>query len=135
MRGEPTGGAHYQIDVIEPGQRCGFRPRYFEGQRVGRRGGYLVADIGEGDEAVEQVIAVAPAADDMEVKIDLGRGEGGDRLAGRRRTQPPRSAGEVGAGGAGEEAGETGARPWSSFASIAGMSSLSGPNCSARRHW
>lgn len=135
MRGEPPGRAQHQIVVAEPGQCRGFRAGYLERQRVGRRGGDLVADIGEGDEAVEQVIAVAAPADDMEIEVDLGRGEGGDCLAGRRCAQPPRSAGDAGAAGAGDDAGDTGARPWSSFASIAGISSLSGPNCNARRHW
>jgi len=44
-------------------------------------GDHLVADIGKGDETVEQVVAVGASADDVQVKVDLGRGEGGDCLA------------------------------------------------------
>ena len=72
---------------------------------------YGVADIRKGNEAVEQVIAVVPPADDVQVKIDLGRSEDADSFAGREDAQPPRSSGFAGFGGAaGAEAGN-GANP------------------------
>jgi hypothetical protein len=133
MRSEGACGAHHQIAVVEPRERRRFRPVHRKGQRVGRRRADRVADIGKGDKAVEQVIAVAASAGDVQVEVDFGRRERGDRTAGNGAAQPPRSAGFCGAGVAGAEAG-TGARPWSSFASIGGISSFSGPNCSARCH-
>ena len=39
-----------------------------------RRGRELVADVGERDEAVEQMIAVGAAAEHVEIEIELGRG-------------------------------------------------------------
>ena len=136
MPREPTRGAQHQIVAVEPGKRRRFRPAHRQRQRFGRRRGDLVADIGEGDEAVEQVIAVGPPADDVEEEVDLGGGEDGDRLARDwdDAAQPPRSAGCAGAGGDGDDAGETGASPLSSLAWIGAISSLSGLNCSARRH-
>jgi hypothetical protein len=140
MGGARARGAQHEIVVAEPGERPGFRSAHRQRQRVGRRGDDLVADIGKGDQAVEQVIAIRAPADDMEVKIDFGGGEGGDRRARRRGLrQPPRSAGLAGAAGFGDagaaEAGvEGGPSPFSSLASIGAMSSCSGPNCSARRH-
>jgi hypothetical protein len=40
-------------------------------------GGQRVADAGEADQAVEQMIAVGAAAGDVQAQVDLGRGERG----------------------------------------------------------
>jgi hypothetical protein len=57
------------------------------------------------------MIAIAAPTDDMEIKIDLGSGERGERRAGWRYAQPPRSVGDAGTDGDGDEAGEIGASP------------------------
>jgi hypothetical protein len=77
---EEPGGAQYQI-VIEPADCRRFRPGDRQGQRIGRHGGDFVADIGEGDQAVEQVIAVGAPPDDVQIKVDLGRRERRDQDA------------------------------------------------------
>ncbi len=51
------------------GERAGDAQR-----KIGRRRRrHLVADVGEGDETVEQVIAVLAPADDVEIEIELCR--------------------------------------------------------------
>lgn len=144
MRRERAGRAQHKIAVAEARERHRLGTADGQRQHLSRRCGHLVADIGKGDEAVEQVQAVGAAADDVQVEIDLGGGEDGDSRAGQGFAQPPRSAGWFGAAGAGvpgegaagvAEAGvEGGPRPFSSFDSSGCTSSLSGPNCSARRH-
>ncbi len=144
MRGESVSGPKHEIVAAKPFQRRCFWPGDGERQRLGRRGGHFVADIGERDEAVEQVEAVGAAADNVQVQVDLGGREGGDRRAGEGFAQPPRSAGwfgaagvgapEAGAAGVAEAGVEGGPRPFSSLVSSGWISSLSGPNCSARRH-
>jgi hypothetical protein len=121
VRGETAGGAQHQIVVAKPGERAGLGTADRERQGVGRRRNHLIADIGEGNEAVEQVVAVGAASGDVQIEIDLGRRE----LGKGRRAQPPRSVAVAGGG----------PRPCASLPSIGGMSSLSGPNCSARCHW
>jgi hypothetical protein len=65
MRREIAGGAQHQIVLAKPGERGGFRPAHFKRKRVGRCRYDLVADIGERDEAIKQMVAVRPAADDV----------------------------------------------------------------------
>lgn len=70
------GGAQNQIGgagIEIAGERAGERQR--EAGRGSGRDLDPVADRGEGDEAVEQVIAVGAAAGDMQSEIDLGRRE------------------------------------------------------------
>src|SRR6185312_937302 len=60
------------------------RSAYRQRQRRRRLGRDVIADIGEGDKAVEQVIAVRAPADDMEIEVELRRSEANGRH------QPPR---------------------------------------------
>ena len=64
-----------RLSSPSPASAAGFRAARPSAQRVGRRGGNPVADIGEGDQAVEQMIAVGAPPDDMQVEIDLRRRE------------------------------------------------------------
>ena len=58
----------------------GVRGRPFDGQaQLARPKAQLVAGAGEGDQAFEFVIAVGPAAEDVQRQVDLGRGAGGKR--------------------------------------------------------
>src|SRR5262249_23104037 len=92
-----------------------------DGEReiAGRCEGQLVAGGREGDEAVEQVVAVGAPADDVEVEVDLGGS--GDA---KRRRRSSRAHGP-------EELGS----PRSSFVSIGATWSLSGLRLRARCHW
>ena len=103
-------------------------------RRVGRRGGHPVADIGEGDQAVEQVIAVGAPPGDMQVEVDLRRRERRPHHrspTGVRPAQPPLAPAQPPS----RAARRRRSRPCSSLASIGLISSSCGPNCSARRHW
>ena len=55
------------------GEPRGERPRHLQRQRIRRRGAQRVADPGEHDQAVQQVVAVVPAAGQVQVQVDLGR--------------------------------------------------------------
>jgi hypothetical protein len=66
-----------------------------------------VANVGEGDQAVEQMVAVGAAADDVKIEIELRRSE---------QAQPPLTF------------DRTAPRPWSSLTSIVFASLASGLN-------
>ena len=61
----------------------GARRRSGDGQaQRARLKAQIIAGAGEGDEAFEGVIAVRPAAEDVERQVDLGRGAGRKGLRG-----------------------------------------------------
>ena len=69
--GQSAGGAQHEVIRLglQPGaERAGDVKR----QPAGGGGGEMVAHRGEDGEAVEQVIAIGPAAGDVQVEIDLG---------------------------------------------------------------
>ena len=58
----------------------GVRGRAGDGQaQLARPEAQIIAGAGEGDQAFEFVIAVGPAAEDVQRQVDLGRGAGGKR--------------------------------------------------------
>ena len=91
------GGAQHEIVVAETGERARLRTADRQRQHVRRRALDPVADIGERHQAVEQVIAVGAPPDDMQVQIDLRRGEDAGcaviaRARARRSAEPAGSA-------------------------------------------
>src|SRR4029077_10227641 len=73
-------------------QRRGEGPVDREAERLGRAQMQLIPQLGEADEAVEQMIAVGAPSDHMEIEIDLGprpKTEGGAGGGLGRRAQPP----------------------------------------------
>ena len=115
LLGEAFGGAPDQVLARIAAEIAGESAARSEAQPIGLRNRDAVADIGEGDQAVDQVIAIGAPADDVQIEIELGGGEQGAAMA----AQPPLTLS---------------GRPRSSLASIFFTSSASGLNCSARRH-
>jgi len=114
--GEAVDGGGDEAFARRP-QRRRERPVDGEIERGGRGEREIVAEGGEGDDAVEQVVAVGTPALDVEVEVELRRRRLGD---GRRRhvRQPASRFGS----------------PASSLASISGTSSGAGSRVSARSH-
>ena len=118
---EETGRLHGQI--VGAAQRRGEGPVDLEAERLCRAQMQLIAQLGEADEAVEQVIAVGAPSDHMEIEIDLGPRPKAEGWAGGglgRRAQPPLPFGSS---------------PCWSFASMGATRSASGLKASARCHW
>ena len=108
--GQQTGGAQHQIVADFAGKARRLRSADFERQARSRLGDEVVADIGKGDQAVEQVITVGAPPGDVKVEVDLGRGKGRNRHRGLSRRRRARVT----------------SRPRSSLASIGLISSASG---------
>jgi hypothetical protein len=79
--GERTGGDQYEIAGRGP-RRCGIRPHQIEIEPPAGNEGQFVADIGEGDEADEIVIAVRPHPKDSERQVHLGGGAASEAVHG-----------------------------------------------------
>jgi len=71
-----AGGAQDQIVIIVAGQRRGEGAGHLQRQSLGAFARDLVADVGEGGQAAEFVIAVGALGADVQKEIDLGRREG-----------------------------------------------------------
>lgn len=112
-----------QRQVVGVGERRSEGTVDLEMQGLGGGKVQVVAQLGEADQAVEQVVAVRPPPDDVEIEIDLGprpkaeRGGGGGLC---RRAQPPLPFAPS---------------PCCNLASMGATRSASGLKASARCHW
>ena len=108
------GRAQHQIIGFRR-QRPAFRALNGKGQYLPGPSADRIANAGEHDQAIQQMVPILPAPSDMQEKIDLGRSQLRDF---QRRVSALGWA----------------ARPLATLASIFGPSSPSGPSIKARRH-